>query len=526
MSRRLAAAIPLAAIAAFGAVLAIAPDYVLAPSLPLDDAWTHAVYARSLATTGRFEFTPGAPAGGPASPLWASVMALPHLVARETGDVVLLVKLAGSALHALTALILFYVLTGGQGLSPERLLGPLLVAVHPDLISASLSGVEVPLATTAACALVWAAQRAPGWAYGGLALVVPFVRPELAVLSLAFPPLMHGHDRARLWRLGAAGLGGTLAAFGLMAAHLAPHSSVPRQSALPGTNGAESVAIVGREVLGFTRLLDQFPVADAGLLIIIAAVAAAYFVSRAPAVTPELTAASAMLGGLSFCAVAFAFLPPVVPGAFYAQRHALPALPLLVGAIPILAYESLRRLLPPRTVTVVRVAVPLLLVSSVILDMPIRYRYLANDARNIDEIQVAMARTLGRGPSSQVVWASDGGGALRYFGRGVVIDLSGVNTRAVQTPDAEVFLDAHRPNFIEIVPRLSSIDGTAARGFPAMSFNATTPDSAAGTPQYKHQRWLVACADASRPERFHLRERVFGFRCGEGNLGLLPGPSR
>jgi len=85
-------------------------------------------------------------------------------------------------------------------------------------------------------------------------------------------------------------------------------------------------------------------------------------------------------------------------------------------------------------------------------------------------------------------------------------------------------LDAHRPHVIEIVPGLSSIDGAAARPFQAMSFTATTPDTAAGTPQYKRQRWLVTCTNASRPEQFHLGERVFGFRCGEPVAGRLPRP--
>jgi hypothetical protein len=168
---------------------------------------------------------------------------------------------------------------------------------------------------------------------------------------------------------------------------------------------------------------------------------------------------------------------------------------------------------PLRVLTVARVAVLLLLASSVALHGPIRYRRLAADARTVDEVQVAMARTLARGPVQQVVWASDGGGALQYFSRGTVIDLSGANTHALRAPDAQAFLDAHRPDFIEIVAKLSSIDDAPARQFRALSFTATASDTITGASE---QRWLVACTDTPRPERLHLGERVFGFRCGGG----------
>jgi hypothetical protein len=511
----------LSAVAGFATVLAVAPDYVVAPSLPLDDAWAHAASARALATTGGFDVGPNDLTGRLASPLWAALMAVPHLVASDTDGVVLLTKLLGFALHVLGALILFHVLTEEQGASPERLLGPLLVAFHPDLVSASLSGVEVPLATAAAMGLLWAAQRAPACAYGGMALITPFVRPELAVLSLVFPRALHGNDRARLWRLGGAGLAGTVGAFGLMAVHLLPGSSIPHQGAVPGTKKGEALGIVSREVLGFTDVLDQFPVADSGLLLVVAAIAASWVALRAPAATGERVAAAAMLGGIGLCLVSFAWLPPVIPRAFYAQRYALPALPLLVGAIPILVYEGARRLLPLRGVIVLRIVVPLLLVASEALDAPVRYRHLANDARNVDEIQVAMARELSRGPAWQVVWTFDGAGALRYFGRGRAVDLSPATHSPLAGPDAQGFLDAHRPNFIEIVPSVSSIDGATDRSLPVLSFTTTTLDTVDGTREPRRQRWLVACTDPSRPDRLRAGGRVIGFRCGEGDIGTL-----
>ena len=46
---------------------------------PLDDAWIHQTYARSLAQTGKWEFLPGqSSAGGSTSPLW-SMLSLIHI---------------------------------------------------------------------------------------------------------------------------------------------------------------------------------------------------------------------------------------------------------------------------------------------------------------------------------------------------------------------------------------------------------------------------------------------------------------
>ena len=43
---------------------------------PLDDAWIHQTYARSLATSGEWSFIPGKPSGGSTSPLWSALLAI------------------------------------------------------------------------------------------------------------------------------------------------------------------------------------------------------------------------------------------------------------------------------------------------------------------------------------------------------------------------------------------------------------------------------------------------------------------
>jgi len=70
-----------------GISLAAVCTYILASfsyfriGFPLDDAWIHQTYARSLAQTGLWEFFPGqSSAGGSTSPLWSMLLALGHFL--------------------------------------------------------------------------------------------------------------------------------------------------------------------------------------------------------------------------------------------------------------------------------------------------------------------------------------------------------------------------------------------------------------------------------------------------------------
>ncbi len=63
----------------FGLFLAV--SYVIGGKLgfPLDDAWIHQTYARSLARNGRFEYIPGVTSAGSTAPLWTILLAVGYL---------------------------------------------------------------------------------------------------------------------------------------------------------------------------------------------------------------------------------------------------------------------------------------------------------------------------------------------------------------------------------------------------------------------------------------------------------------
>jgi hypothetical protein len=512
-SGRAAVLVVLAGLGGLATAAVLAPEYLYARGLPLDDAWIHAVYGRSLARTGALAYNPGIPATGATSPLWALGLALPHLVVPALPALLLTVKLLGFALHLLTVVLLVRVFADGGRVGPAGLVGCLFVAFHPDLVSASMSGMEVPLATAAASALLLAAVRGGVVSYGVLSLVAPLARPELSVLSLALPVgLFVRRDHRRLAILaGAAGLGNAVA-YALLAARSLAASGLPLPATFYAKVGTRYVGAVDAEILGFDELLGRLPVVDSSILLTAAmAVALSVVVRRSESPPPLRHAAAALLAGLLFCAVSFLLVPPVDPRAFYHQRYVLPALPLLVAAIPLLLSSAVEHLAPRPARRPVQAAVLALLVLSLVVVARFRFPALSSDAHNIDDVQVAIGRSLAAARPDDVVWAVDAG-AVRYFGNAFVVDLLGLNNAALLGPGAQRFLDGHAPRFIEAVPTWSSLDAASARQLSATHFRPSTYYSATTFPSMR-EHWLVRCDDPGVSGQLVVRERTFSFRC-------------
>lgn len=492
----------LACAAALAIFVSVAGEYFTSRGFPLDDAWIHAVYGRSLARSGELAYNPGEAATGDTAPLWTVVIAASHLVTRTPESTVLLVKLTGLVLHLGTSLVLLLALRARPAAAA---IGAALTAFHPDLVAASVSGMEVPLAALTAAALLLAATFMRRWSFAVLSFLAPFARPELAVLSIILPSTLFllgalsRQDRASLNLRAAAG---NAACYGLIAAYSLAVSGLP----LPATFHAKvDLARPGLWSSEMSGLQLFAGLAGQPVFLVAALVCASTLLVFARHARDALPIA-AVLAGVAFCASSFALIHPGDPAAFYHQRYILPVLPLLIAPVPSLAQAGLERI-AGRACRVLFAILLVPLTALLVLAAPARFRRLSNDARNVDEVQVAVGRALARARASDVAWAVDAG-AARYFGHAFVVDMIGLNTPALLRDDAQQYLDEHPPRFLESVPDWSTVEGRTQH---AAVFRPSTRYTVTSFPRMQ-QHALIACAPGVAG-RYTIRSRVFRYTC-------------
>jgi hypothetical protein len=209
------------AAAAVGALMLPGPA-----DFPLDDAWIHLAYAKSLRLGDGLSYNPGDHELGCSSPLWALLLAVWPIA----GDPVRPVQLLGILLHAVTAWIAAHL---GIDLARRRatlqaplpvlslaLLAGVLVAATPTLVQASVSGMEVSLCAALVLAVAWAmlgGHVAPAGVLGALAVAA---RPEALGFVLALAGVLVPWRR-RMGERGGEGGGGVRAPLVAVAGALA-----------------------------------------------------------------------------------------------------------------------------------------------------------------------------------------------------------------------------------------------------------------------------------------------------------------
>ncbi len=428
----------------------LVPEYWRERGFPLDDAWIHAVYARAVAQGEGLSYNPGEPSTGETSPLWAIVLSGVYLGGRSPEGAVLLTKLLGFLLHALTA-------AGTYGLLREAgrrwaASAALLVLLSPHLVAASLSGMEVPLATLVAvgCAHVLRGQRPGLYVLCGAAGLL--ARPEgglfVFLLPLVVRPRPGLRPLVRRWveaGVGVALAGGAWAAWNLHASgRPLPGTFYAKVVVAPGEALLLSMARAGAE--GLWDLLPGVSLPRAALLLLAGLALRAAVYRRRLSVT-EREAAGLFAVGLVFVAVSMALLRQGSAPIFYLQRYILPALPFILAPLPVLLGAWLDARMARRGPGVSRLlagALPLV----VALGLPSRLALLENDAHNIDDLQVRQGRWLASAAPTDVVWALDAG-ASRFFGRAYVVDMLALNSPRMLDADAQAYLTAHPPRFFD-----------------------------------------------------------------------------
>lgn len=510
---RLYALLPLVASACgLGLLSYFAPRYLFHQGVPLDDAWIHAVYARELARSGMLAYNPGVAATGETAPLWPLLLAPIHRLAGSVESILVLTKLVGFALHVAACTILGVVLARLD--SRRRALAfaaAAIAALHPDLLAASISGMEIPLAelVTAGAVAATVSGSHAALAVSGAAAIG--ARPELAVMAAVVPALFWARVSARRAATlsGAAALGSlaALVALGLrnraVSGLFLPATFYAKASTgSPWNAAAQSSGFMG--LLGELALVNWVPalaacIACAGFLLVFR-----------PQSAWNRAAAALYLSGALFCAVSFALIPPIDPRAFYHQRYVLPGVAAMVVSVPLLLGAVTGSLARRAGVVVEGVGVAAL-AALLLIAMPARARHLSNDAQNIDDVQVAFGRALSTAPATDTVWVVDAG-ASRFFGRPFVVDTIGLNSPALLGDGAQAYLDAHPPAYLDLFPGWSRIESAGLRSMPAIAFEATTAYTVTSAASMR-RHILVRCEPPGTTGRYAVRGKRWTFQC-------------
>lgn len=157
-----------------------------AAGFPVDDAWIHQVYARSLATTGRLDYNPGVAEAGQSSLLFGALLVPVQWISAATGAPIgRTTRIEGVLVWivlclAAAALVRSLPIPGARFGSFAT---ALLIALDPSIAYAAASGME-PLVASALLltALTVAIRGRPGLA-GAAAGFAILARPELVIAA-------------------------------------------------------------------------------------------------------------------------------------------------------------------------------------------------------------------------------------------------------------------------------------------------------------------------------------------------------
>lgn len=397
---------------------------------PLDDAWIHLVYARSLAALQGFAFNPGQLETGSTSPLWALGLAPAVGLARLLGtSAVLFAKLTGVLAATFASLAgARLVRAFGCGTVAQIAVG-VLMAFDPALGFAQVSGMEVMLA--AALSLWMLAELAASRIRSAavLAGLAPLARPELAALSLAVLLLIEValHQDQASWRRRLGVLLPAALFVGGWMLYCVWVSGYPLPSTFYAKFSAQQELLAHNLSLLVMRVAPSWAWGAYGAGLVPLVVGAHALVNRG------------RVGKLVAVAPAVYFLVVAAsqghrePLPFYWRRYWLPGEALLLPTVVLGASVGLRWLWQRRHRRAwLALGVGL---AGVLLSGVVRWAFAlrasadlyAWNCQNIEELDVAMAIWLRDHTASHETVAVTDAGAARYVAERRIVDLVGLN---------------------------------------------------------------------------------------------------
>jgi arabinofuranosyltransferase len=386
-----------------------------APGFPLDDSWIHLHFARNLAEGAGFSYNPGVPMAGSTAPLWTLLLAALAMVA---GTGIAVTKIIGGLLTLAAALVTRRAALA-WGVPPAvALTVAVLLEWSGPVAWGALSGMEVSLAALLVAAALWAHARERTWLTGGFAALASLARPEALVvvvlLALARPL------SAR--RLCAFALPTIVALAPVVAFSLATVGTpVPATAAAKVYGGLLGLLRGDREPLATTLALRPRIFLKEWIV----------WLTRSNWVLPLVVPAVALvwthrgraLGvpalALVLHPLAMALLAPYQAPSFQEGRYSIQLLPLAFVVLGIAVAASTRRRRGVVLVALLVLALPPLGLAAV------RYGWAV---QNINAMQVHLGRWVHERLPANARLAVNDIGAIAYFSRRTVVDLSGLVT--------------------------------------------------------------------------------------------------
>jgi len=419
-------------------------------ALPLDDAYIHLVYARSLSERGRLEYNDGVPEAGMTSLLWAILESPFLLLGRQAGfSPLLAIHLQNQLLALALALAVFFWARESYASAGIGILAAGAVLLEPALGFSRFSGMEVLLSAAllvAAC-FTWQQARYAGAGIFlalallarpenilllGLCLVAEFFRagPRRRWLLLLLPPVLAG----LLWALlnySATGrpLPNTFYVKSKLGLDLAETGRLIRAMVF-GLPFFHWGAGFGLNLLGAGGLLWRRKWRALPLVVF------PWLLVLSVACTRDIVCLWAYVFHRYFQPCIPFLLVPWAAGAGWAARETL----------RLIRSRAERRGFRPAFA-----AAGLILVIASLIPWPGRMihwrKLLAWNCSNIEEIQVRLGHWIAEHtqPSDRI--AVYDAGAIRFYGQRRTLDLIGLNNHEISAAPAAVFL-REKPDYL------------------------------------------------------------------------------
>ncbi len=387
---------------------------------PLDDAWIHQTYARSLALRGEWAFLPGVHSAGSTAPLWTFLLAAGYRLFAQPYIWAFILGFTG----------LFGTTLLGEGLfraeaSPWKSRIPwmaLFLAGEWHLVWAAVSGMETIFYAAVILAVFWLLRKQPHltWAAGALAGLAVWVRPD--GMTLLGPALFVIVLTERTWRERLKRALPALAAFALGVGLYLLFNRLLAGAWLPNTFYAKQAEYaIYQQFPLWQRFfsLAELPLVGAGVLLLPGAIFAAWRAWREQRWT-MLAMAIWWLGYTLLYAMR-------LPVTYQHGRYLMPAMPVfyVLGAVGT-TWLLLDARVSGRLGFVLRRVWALSITLAWIGFLGIGAKSYADDVAIIETEMVSTAHWINENTPADALIAVHDIGAIGYYSQRDLIDLAGL----------------------------------------------------------------------------------------------------